>query len=362
MKNFKLSITIFSALLTCSLAVIGGNPDRAGEAGASQMLINPWTRSVGFGGANTASVVGLEAMSLNIAGMAFTRQTEVLLNHKRYLVGSDININSFGFSQRVGETGVMGLSIMSMSFGDIDITTVDNPEGGIGTFSPSYLNLDFGYAKAFSDNIYGGISVKIISESISNVSSRGFAFDAGIRYVTGENDQIKFGIALKNVGPTMQASGDGLSFTEINDNAGFDISTTQNHRAASFQLPSLLNIGASYDFYIAPTIDSASAGITADHKITLAGNYTSNSFTKDQYRVGLEYSFKSMFMIRGGYVLEQSTWFDSEKRTSAYTGPAFGASFVTPLGKNGATFGLHYGYQSTEKFSGTHSIGLHVDL
>jgi hypothetical protein len=74
MKKIKLSITLFTALLIYSLTAVGGNPDRAGEAGASQMLINPWTRSVGFAGANTASVTGLEAMSMNIAGMAFTKK------------------------------------------------------------------------------------------------------------------------------------------------------------------------------------------------------------------------------------------------------------------------------------------------
>jgi len=361
MKKLKLSIILLMTF-GYSINVIAGNEDRAGEAGASQLLINPWTKSVGWGGANTASVTGLEAMSLNIAGLAFTRKTEVLVNHKRYFVGSEIGINTFGLSQRVGETGVIGISLMSISFGEIDRTTVNLPEGDGSKFSPKFTNLEIGYAKAFSNSIYGGLSVKIISESIADVSSKGFAFDAGIRYVTGDNDQIKFGISLKNVGPTMKASGDGLSFTEENDKAGFDIQSSQNHKASSFQLPSLLNIGASYDFYISPTIDSTSKEISADHRITLAGNFTSNSFTKDQYRIGLEYSFRSMFQLRGGYVLEQSTWFDSEKRTSAYTGPAFGASFVAPLGKKGSTLGIHYAYQMTESFSGTHSIGLRLDL
>lgn len=358
----KIKISILSIATFCSLSVFAGNEDRAGEAGASQLLINPWTKSVGFAGANTASITGLEAMGMNIAGMAFTRKTELLVNHKRYLVGSDININTFGFAQKLGETGVLGVSVMSMNFGQIDITEVNLPEGGIGQFSPSYTTIDAGYAKTFSNSISGGIGVRVISESIANASARGFAFDAGVRYVTGDNDQIKFGIALKNVGPSMRSSGDGLSFTETNDNAGFDISSTQDHRVAAYQLPSLLNIGASYDFYIAPTVDSTSSEISADHRITLAGNFTSNSFTKDQYRIGLEYGFRNMFMIRGGYVLEQGTWFDSAKRTSAYTGPAFGASFVAPLGKKGTTFGLHYAYQMTESFEGTHSIGVKLDL
>jgi hypothetical protein len=358
----KIKLIILAIATSYSVNVIAGNEDRAGEAGAPQLLINPWTNSVGWGGANTASAVGLEAMSLNIAGLAFTKKTELLVNHKRYFSGSDVGINSFGFSQRVGETSVIGLSIMSMDFGDIDVTTVDKPEGQIGTFAPKLTIMDVGFAKNFSNSISGGIGVRIITESIANVSSRGFAFDAGIRYVAGENDEIKFGIALKNVGPTMKASGDGLSFVEVNDNTGNSITSTQDHRAAEYQLPSLLNIGVSYDFYISPKMDTTSKKITADHMITGAVNFTSNSFTKDQYRLGAEYSFRQMFKLRAGYVLEQGTWFDSEKRTSANKGPVFGASFIAPLGKKGTTLGFNYAYEMTENFSGTHSIGIRLDL
>jgi len=358
----KIKLIILAITTSYSFNVIGGNEDRAGEAGASQLLINPWTNSVGWGGANTASAIGLEAMSLNIAGLAFTKKTELLLNHKRYLVGSNIGINTFGLSQRVGETAVLGLSVMSMDFGDVAITTEDIPEGGIGTFSPKYTVMDIGFAKTFSNSISGGLAVRIISESIANVSSRGYAFDAGIRYVAGENDEIKFGIALKNVGPTMKGSGDGLSFVETNDNTGNNISSTQNHRSAEYQLPSLLNIGVSYDFYISPKMDTTSKQITADHMITGAINFTSNSFTKDQYRIGAEYSFRKMFLLRAGYVLEQGTWFDSEKRTLANKGATFGASFVAPMGKKGTTLGFNYAYEMTENFSGTHSIGIRLNL
>jgi hypothetical protein len=356
----KLIIALFVTGVLSVGNTFAGNEDRAGEAGASQLLINPWVRSVGFGGANTASAIGLEAMNLNVAGMAYTSKTELMFTHKNWLSGSETSINSFGITQKLGEAGVLGFSIMSMDFGDIDITTVDLPEGGVGTFSPSYLTIDVAYAKAFSDRISGGLVVKIISESISNISSKGVAFNAGVKYVTGENDRIKFGIALNNVGPTMSASGEGLTFnnTDVNTN----ITSTQERRSATYQLPSLLNIGASYDFYLAASKDSSSSMIKSNHRLTLAGNFTANSFTNDQYRLGVEYGFRNMFMLRAGYVLESTAWFDSNKRTTAYTGPAFGGSFVAPLGKSGSTFGIHYGYEMTERFSGTHSIGVRLDL
>ena len=103
-----------------------------------------------------------------------------------------------------------------------------------------------GYAKAFSKSIYGGINFKVISQSISNLRANGVALDAGIRYIAGENDQIKFGIALKNVGPVMRFKGDGLSQQASYVSTEYIASLEQ--RSATFELPSLLSIGGSYDF------------------------------------------------------------------------------------------------------------------
>lgn len=64
--------------LALSTSVFAGNGDRAGEAGAAQLLINPWTRSSGMGAANSASVMGLEALYSNVAGIAFTNKTELV--------------------------------------------------------------------------------------------------------------------------------------------------------------------------------------------------------------------------------------------------------------------------------------------
>ena len=45
--------------------------------------------------------------------------------------------------------------------------------------------------------------MRAISESLSNVTAFGFAIDAGVQYVTGPNDNFKFGISLRNVGTPM---------------------------------------------------------------------------------------------------------------------------------------------------------------
>ncbi len=56
---------------------VAGNKDRSGQAGASELLINPWARSAGWGSVNIAGVRGLESMYVNIAGLGFTDGTQI---------------------------------------------------------------------------------------------------------------------------------------------------------------------------------------------------------------------------------------------------------------------------------------------
>ena len=57
---------------------------------------------------------------------------------------------------------MMGMGVMSMNFGDIEITTVDMPDGGIGTFSPRFMNIGVSYAHIFSNSIQGGATIRMI--------------------------------------------------------------------------------------------------------------------------------------------------------------------------------------------------------
>lgn len=352
-----LKIFIFS-LLVSSFSLSAGNDDRAGEAGASELLINPWARSSGWGGANTASSMGLEAINLNVSGLAFVDNTELLFSHVNYLSGADISINSFGVAKNLGEYSVLAITAMSMDFGDIEITEVNLPDGGNGTYSPSFLNVGISYAKAFSNSIYGGITVRVVSESIADATASGVTFDGGVRYVTGENDRIKFGISLRNVGPTMKYEGNGLSFEgEVPET---ETELTVKQRSSDFEIPSLVNIGASYDFFLT-ALDSVGERLVADHRLTVAGTFTSNSFTQDQIRVGAEYAFIEKFMIRAGYVYENSIQDEFLTRTAA-TGLSAGATVEVPLGQSGSTFGVDYSYRSTRSFSGSHSIGVRFNF
>jgi hypothetical protein len=351
MKNsiyMKGLAAIAAAVLLTASTALAGNPDRVGSAGASHLLINPWARSSGMANANMASIRGVESTFLNVAGLAFVERTELLFTNTQYFVGSGISVNSVGLGQKVGNSGVIGLSVMTMGFGDIEITTEDLPEGGIGNFSPNMSTIGISYAKAFSNSIYGGITAKIISESIANVRSQGIAFDAGINYITGENDRLKLGIALRNVGPPMRFRGDGLTATATIQSNGSSLTVDQ--RSVNYELPSMVNIGAAYDVLYNESI-----------RLTANGQFTSNSFTRDQFGVGAEFGWNEKVIVRAGYLWESGLT-DEEVRQTAVTGPGAGLTLQIPAGENGTIIGLDYAYRTTNPFNGIHSIGVHVDL
>jgi hypothetical protein len=353
MKNiYKYLVTI---ILIGLLAIpvnnlLAGNKDRSGQAGAYELLINPWARSAGWGGVNISNTRGLESIYSNVAGLAFTKRTELVFSNTQWLQNSDIKISSFGFAQRVGETGVFAVAIMSLNLGDIEITQENLPEGGIGTYNPNFMNINIAYSKAFSSSIYAGINLKIISESISDISAQGVAIDAGIQYLTGERENIKFGITLKNVGRSLSFNGDGMSFRAIipgDDHNKF----TVEQRSANYELPTQLNIGAAYDFLFGD-----------EHRFTIAGNFASNAFTKDQFIFGCEYSLKKYLLLRAGYTYEDGIT-EKKNRTTWFTGPSAGFSIQVPLNKEkGSLFSVDYSFRATDPYTGIHSIGARIDL
>ncbi len=350
MKQIKNAL-IVGALLIAGFTVNAGNEDRVGSAGASHLLINPWARSSAFGDAGIANVNGLEATFTNIAGLAFTDKTQIKFNYSNWMGSAGISFNSAGLAQRVSDDDVIAVSVQSLNFGDIQITTVANPEGNIGFFSPRANVFNVGYARSFSESIYGGINFKVISESISNLKSNGIAIDAGIRYVTGEQDQIKFGITLKNVGPVVKFKGDGLA-NQINYVETDELATLEQ-RSATYELPSLLGIGGSYDIIF-----------NESNKLTVAGGFTANSFSSDQYRLGLDYGMvteKVAFNLRGGFVYEKNL-FSLENRSNALIGPTAGFSVDALVGESKTALGIEYATRFAGVFGIIHTLGATIDL
>ncbi len=369
MKNYIFNIGLLG-LLIFSTGAYAGNPDRSGGAGATQLTVNPYARTSGYGGANSASVRGIESFNLNIAGLAYAKNTEICFSRVGYLVGAGVSINNLGIAQAIGENGdggVIGLGVASWDFGSIPITTFDNPDGTLPTFSPQVINLGISYARKFSNSITGGFLIRLISEGLHDVRAQGIAFDFGVQYQTSlrprkskiKKDDFKLGIAVRNIGPDMQFGGDGLSFRAINSSTGADRKAF--FAADKFNLPTLVNIGLGYDMRL------DQSGDAFYHRLTASGNFNYNAFQSNVYGLGLEYAFKEMFMIRGAYNISgDKQLFSKNQSDPQYLNPVYGfwsgVTFQVPISKSGTSFALDYAYAPTRIFNGMHTVGIRLTV
>ena len=349
-KYLYIFLVLLVSLCTAD-AVKAGNPDRQGEAGAAQLLLNPWARSAGLHTMTTSYASGVEAMRINPAGIVRVKNIEFIVANTRYLEGTDISLNAFGMAKKIGKNGALGISIMAVDVGDILVTTEEQPQGTGATFSPSLFNMGLGYSHLFENKVSVGITFRMVSESTADISAFGLAIDAGVQYVSGPQDNFKFGISLRNVGTPMKFSGQGLS--ERAQTPGLlSYELTYFQRSQQFELPSALNIGGSYDFVINPK-----------NRLTVLTNFTSNSFSQDQIGAGVEYAFNNMVMLRGGYKYELGSFEDDALRAPVYTGVSAGVSVEVPMKKGSENrFGIDYAYRHTRVWNGSHNISVRFSL
>jgi hypothetical protein len=149
----------------------------------------------------------------------------------------------------------------------------------------------------------------------------------------------------------MKFSGEGLSFPTSNPQGGTQYPITVTQRPAGFELPSMLNIGVSYDFWVG-----------SRHRISTLGNFTANSFSVDQVGAGAEYAFKEMFMARIGYRYDIGVP-SSDPQHSVFTGLSGGVTIEVPTKKDtSGRFGIDYAYLATNPFSGTHNFSIRYKM
>ncbi len=357
MKKILLAL---AAIGTLQLQTFAGNPDRRGEAGAAELVMNGWARSTGVWGMNTARVRGIESERINPAGLGYVRKTDVQFSYSLWMQGSGLGVIHAGFAQQFS-TNVIALSIQSLNFGQIIRTTYENPQGGIGTYSPRFLNVALSYAKVFPLGIKGGINVRLINEGIDNINAFGFSVDAGLLYTTGKKKNIHFGVALRNVGTPMTFRGDGFSFQGTAESGQYQLAF--DRKSQKFDLPVQLNIGAAYDLLFGNYFDLEPGNKTQNYRVTLMANFTSNAFGNDHFGGGVEFSYRDIFMLRGGYRGEVGIT-KAETRQTVYTGFAGGMTVEAPFKKDGTgpRLGIDYSFRSTALYQGTHSLGLHFNL
>lgn len=337
------SVLVATLLGFCAPDAHAQGDDRSGTAAMEELLVPITPRTVALGSALTSgmnNLSGVEAVQSNPAALMVNTSTNAMFSRTEYV--ADIGINYFGVAQRFGNNNI-ALTLTSWDYGDIPRQTEQNPEIDPSlTYDASVIVLGATFARQFTDRIAAGVTFKGLGRRIDNVSSNGIAFDAGMTYVVGESG-LRFGVSLKNFGPQMEFSGDGLNTPIIQNGPQGQGQIAGTIDDLGAELPSLLNFGVAYTRQFA-----------GDLTATVLGNFRSNAYDLDHYAAGVELGYQNLFFVRSGLNLTTDT------DVSAWEVWNVGAGLN--LNMIGRGLAVDYTYRPSNVFSGVNMFSVSFTL
>jgi hypothetical protein len=153
---------------------------------------------------------------------------------------------------------------------------------------------------------------------------------------------FNLGVVVKNLGSSMKYDGNGL-FVQATSTVGERGPTYYKVEAASAELPSEIALGLSYE-----------KDFNEDNTLTLSATFQNNNYTYDDYKIGLEYGFKDIFYVRGGYLYSPQ---------SSDTTPNIFQNYAVGVGLNLKEFSnidlsVDYAYLPVKYFDGNHTFAI----
>ena len=264
-----------------------------GKYAGEFMAIGIGGRPLGMGGAFTAIANDITAGYYNPAGLANLNYPQISLMHAEHF-GNLVNYDygsvaipygtdmSFGISaMRLGVDGIHDTrKALYDANGDgiVDINRGDRLDYDLITeFSNQDWVFYLTFAKRQTENFFWGANVKIIRRDIAEFGATGIGFDVGALYTPIEN--LYVGANIQDVTTTLVAW-----------------STGRNELVTP-----TAKVGAAYMLHILGGTITTAADFDVRFENRRSSAYGNLGPVSFDIHAGLEYTFKNLFSIRGGY-------------------------------------------------------------
>jgi long-subunit fatty acid transport protein len=343
MKNKVIKILILLSLILPHVFAQGFVSDvsKKGTTAAPFLSIGQSARAIGMGSAFVGVANDVSSIYWNPAGLTKAQGVNVAFDHTLWI--ADIKYNYLAASYNLGDMGTIGFSYTGSDIGEMNVTTITQPEGTGETFSSTQAAFSLAYAIQLTENFSIGFSPKFIYESIWRMNASAFALDLGVQYVTPFDGAI-LAMSISNFGTSMQLLGtSNLVLHDLDpENSGNNGNIPAYLETNSWALPLTFRVGVAYD-----PIHSEM------HKLTVALDAMHPSDNYESINIGAEYTFNDFLFIRGGY---KSLFLqDSEERFS------LGFGLKHELVGNVA-LKLDYAYQDFGRFSDIQKFTLSISF
>jgi opacity protein-like surface antigen len=337
MKTKAVGLVAILMILSLANPANSGEFSRVGTVGAQFLKIGMGARYVAMGEASIACVNDAYAMYWNPAALTEITGSNLSLTNVDWIL--DVQLNHASFGKSLDPYSAFGVSITALTMGNMEITTVEEPEGTGETFTSSSYALTLGYARRLTDRFSAGVSGKYIWEGISEERASGFAFDFGTLFYTGFRS-LRIGMNISNLGPELKLEGPELDTYHNPQPGNPNYDDVQAKLAVDpYDLPLTFRVGVAYDL-----VDSPESRFT----VTAEAKHPSDNV--QQASLGGEYQWKEMFSLRGGYKLN----YEEE-------GLTLGGGVKVNVGKN-TEMDISYAWADFSHLSSVHRFSLGFDF
>lgn len=262
---------------------------KKGTTAATFLSIGQGARAIGMGSAFIAITDDPSSIYWNPAGITKVEGFGFTVDHTKWF--ADINYNFLALTYNLGDFGTIGASFTISDIGEMNVTTLENPEGTGQVFGVTDASFSLAWAINLTDNFSIGFNPKYIHQSIWTMSASTFALDLGVQYVTPFDGAI-LAMSISNFGPKMRMQGEAAQtlFDPNQYSSGNNGAIPVEYLTEEWDLPLIFRVGIGYQ---AVKFDEHSLTLEAD-ALHLNDNYESVNF-------GAEYAFDDFLFIRGGY-------------------------------------------------------------
>ncbi len=308
MRRYRL----VGAVLLLLPAIVFGQA-KVGTAAAQFLEIPVGARSVGMGDAFLATANDVSAIYYNAAGLTNLTRREVTFTHNVWVAGISHEFAAFAMPVRqLG--GVVGISAIALTTGDMKERTVGHPEGTGRTFTASDLAVGITYSRKMTDRFSAGVTWKYVGEYYADVKANSWAADVGALYVTAFRG-LRIGMNMTNFGP--------------------DITMLKN----AYPLPMSFNLGLAMEAYE-----------SGPHKLTVGWSGSHPNDNLEKFQFGTEYWYNDMFALRAGY------------KFGAWDADRFGVGVGAKIPISTTTFKVDYAFSEMQELRFVHRFSLGVEF
>lgn len=329
--RIRLFILLVFLFVPCTLQAqllpnLGG--DRAGTSGFQFLKVPVDARGAALGETVVSNAFDASALFWNPALAAHLDKVSFGVSHVSYFV--DVTMNYVGTTFHLpGPSLTLGLSLQTLSSGEMDVTTEFEPFGTGETFQLFDMAAGLTIAQSLTDLFSYGVTTKYIRESAAGIDHTTLAFDLGIFYRIGTTG-AQMAVSLRNFGL------DSFSDGSISRSVIADPAVVVEDDIESFTLPTTFLLGLTYNVLQ----DNPSSNLFVSAQLNNPNDNAEN------WNVGVEYIWQDLLALRTGYR------FGIEE----YTIPSAGVGLTIPF--IGPDVRFDYGFSQLERLGTVHRISL----